>query len=145
MKPGINYIGVCVVYLCHDGQGNFVMNKRGEKCRDEVGRWDCGGGGLELHETVEKRMRAEIKEEYGTDVLEYEFLGFRDVHRINNGEKTHWIALDYKILVDKDKVHNAEPHKLDEVKWFTWENLPPDEELHSACPLFFEKYKDKLK
>lgn len=43
MKPGVDYIGVCVVYLCHDGQGNFVMNKRGKNCRDEVGKWDIGG------------------------------------------------------------------------------------------------------
>lgn len=145
MKIGEEYIGVCVVYLCHDEEGNFVMNKRGEKCRDEVGKWDCGGGELELHETIEERMRTEIKEEYGTDVLKYEFLGFRDVHRVNNGNQTHWIALDYKVLVDKEKVKNGEPHKFTEIKWFTLDNIPSDKELHSVLPLFFKKHEDKLK
>jgi len=34
----------------------------------------------------------EIKEEYCTDVLGFDFLGYRDVHREHNGKKTHWIA-----------------------------------------------------
>ncbi len=145
MRPGIDYVGVSVVYLCHDGQGNFVMNKRGEKCRDEVGKWDCGGGMLEAHETVENRLRTEIKEEYGADVLEFESLGFTDVHRVHEGKKTHWISLDYKVLVNKEQIHNAEPHKLDEVKWFKWEEMPSREELHSALPAWLKKYEDKLK
>jgi ADP-ribose pyrophosphatase YjhB (NUDIX family) len=145
MKPGINYVGVCVVYLCHDGQGNFVMNKRGEKCRDEVGKWDCGGGKLELHENIEDRLKAEIKEEYGAEVLKYERLGFTDVHRVHEDQKTHWISLDYKVLVNKEQVHNAEPYKLDEVKWFKWLEIPEDNELHSALPAWLKKYKDKFK
>ena len=145
MKIGVNYIGVCICYFCHDGQVNFVMNKRGEKCRDEIGRWDTGGGAFEVHESIEDRLRTEIEEEFCTDVLEYEFLGYRDVHRVNKGVKTHWLALDFKVLVDKEKVENGEPHKFDELKWFTLDNRPIDEELHSAIPHFFEKYEDKLK
>jgi hypothetical protein len=44
-----------------------------------------------------------------------EFLGFRDVHRENNGEKTHWIALDFKVLVDPKNAAVGEPHKFDKV------------------------------
>lgn len=141
-KKGIDFIGVSVVFFCHDGQGNFLMQKRGENARDENGRWDIGGGGLEFGEKVEEGMKKEILEEYGTDVVEYEFLGYRDVHREHNGQATHWVALDYKVLVDKDKVKNGEPHKFDEVKWFTLDTIPDN--LHSAIPAFFEKYKDKL-
>ena len=145
MKQGIDYIGVCVVYFCHDGQGNFVMNKRGENCRDEVGKWDIGGGALELGEKYGDRLKQEIKEEFCTNVLDYEFLGFRDMHRIHQGVKTHWLALDFKVLVDKEKVKNGEPHKFDEIAWFTLDNMPVDEESHSSMPLFFKKYEDKLK
>lgn len=142
MDKGVDFVGVSIVYFCHDGKGNFLMHKRGKQARDEQGKWDIGAGGLELHDTVEDTLKKEIREEYCTDVLEYEFLGFRDVHREHLGKQTHWIALDFKVLVDPNKVKNGEPHKFDEVGWFTFGNLP--QEKHSVLELFFEKYKDRL-
>jgi ADP-ribose pyrophosphatase YjhB (NUDIX family) len=145
MKLGKDCIGVCVVYICYDKDGNFVMNKRGQNCRDEVGKWDCGGGALELHETVEDRLKKEIKEEYGADVLDYKCLGFSDVHRIDINKETHWISLDYKVLVDRKQVKNGEPHKLDDVKWFNWGTIPSLENLHSALAAWINKYRNELK
>lgn len=142
MKKGQDYTGVTIVYLCHDGQGNVLLNKRSANCRDEHGAWDPGGGGLEFGDKVEETLRKEIAEEYCTDVLDFEFLGYRDVHREHDGNKTHWIALDFKVLVDKDKVKNGEPHKFDEVSWFKWSELP--EPMHSQFPAFLKFYADKL-
>ncbi|MEX0673000.1 MAG: NUDIX domain-containing protein [Candidatus Paceibacterota bacterium] len=142
MQKGIDYPGITVVFFCHDGQGNYVLAKRGKNCRDEHGCWDPGGGGVEHGETIEGTLRKEIAEEYCTDVLDHEFLGYRDVHRDHEGAKTHWIALDFKVLVDKDKVANGEPHKFDAIEWFRVDALP--EPMHSQPPAFFEKYKDKL-
>ena len=143
MKKGEDYIAVGVVYYCHDGQGNFLMSKRSINCRDEHGAWDPGGGGIELHDTVENTLRKEIKEEYCTEVLNFEFLGYRDVRRINNGKPTHWIALDFKVLVDRSKVKNGEPHKFDDLQWFTLDNLPSP--LHSQMPNFIKLYEKKLR
>lgn len=142
MKKGQEYIGVAVVYFCHDGKGNILLNKRGTNCRDEHGVWDPGGGGLEFGDTVEDTLKKEIKEEYCTDVLEHEFLGYRDVHREHEGKKTHWIALDFKVLVDRDKVRNGEPDKFDAVEWFTLGTLPSP--LHSQFPNFLNLYKHRL-
>jgi len=36
MKKGEDYIGSAVVYLCHDGKGNFLLNKRGVKMYKEL-------------------------------------------------------------------------------------------------------------
>lgn len=143
MEKGQDYIGVAVIYFCHDGNGNFVFNKRSNNCRDEHGNWDIGGGGLELHDTVENTLRKEIKEEYCVEVLEYEFLGYRDVHRDQNGKKTHWIALDFKVKVDRNKVKNGEPHKFSEIGWFSLGNLPSP--LHSQIPNAIKLYEGKLK
>src|SRR3989344_6245573 len=129
MKKGEDYTGVAIVYLCHDGKGNILLAKRNENCRDEHGRWDIGGGGLEFSDTIEETLRKAIKEEYSTDVLSFEFLGYRDVHRENKGKKSHWVTLDFKVLVDKEKVKNGEPNKFDEIKWFRIEDFP--EPLHS--------------
>jgi len=70
-------------------------------------------------------------------------LGFRDVHREHEGRPTHWIALDFKVLVDKEKVKIGEPHKFDDIGWFRRDSFPA--EVHSQLPFFLEKYKNKLK
>ena len=142
MQKGVDYIGNAVVYFCYDDKGNVLFGKRSKNSRDEQGRWDIGGGGIEFNDTVENTLRKEIKEEYCTDVLDYEFLGYRDVKRKHDGKITHWTALDFKVLVDKDKAKNGEPHKFEAVEWFTLKNLP--DPIHSQLPNFLEKYKDKL-
>lgn len=119
------------------------MNKRGANSRDEAGRFDIGGGGVEFGTPIEENLRSEIREEYCTDVLGFEFLGFRDVHRENAGQKSHWIALDFKVLVDRAKAKNGEPHKLDAVEWFTLDTLPSP--LHSQLPTFLKNYEKKLR
>jgi ADP-ribose pyrophosphatase YjhB (NUDIX family) len=139
MKKGEDFTGVSIVYFCHDGHGNFLFNKRGKNCRDENGNWDCGGGGLEFGDTVEETLRREVKEEYCTEVLDFEFLGYEDVHRERTGIKNHWVALDFKVLVDREKVKNGEPHKFDEIGWFRLDNLPNP--LHSCLPVCLKRYK----
>ncbi len=142
IQKGKDYTGVTVTYLCHDGAGNILMHKRSERCRDEHGRWDCGGGALEFEDTIEDTLKKEVREEYGTEVLDFEFLGYRDVHREHDGKKTHWVALDFKVLVDPAQVVNNEPHKFEEVAWFTKDALP--EPLHSQLPGYFERYREQL-
>lgn len=100
---------------------------------------DCIGVG----EAVMDTLRREIKEEYCTDIKNLEFLGFRDVHRIDEkGSKTHWIALDFKVLIDRKKVGNGVPDKHTEIKWFKFNDFPKP--LHSQFPFFLKKYKEKL-
>ena len=120
------------------------MAKRSQNARDEQGRWDIGAGGLEYEDSVEDTLRKEIKEEYCADVLKFEFIGYRDVFRNHQGNKTHWVALDFKVLVNPDRVKIGEPHKFDEIKWFSLNNLPKDSQMHSQLPFFLEKYKGKL-
>ena len=144
MKKGVDHIGNSVIFFCHDGKGRFLMGKRSQNSRDEKGRWDIGGGGIELHDTVENTLKKEIMEEYCTEVLGFELLGYRDVHRVNDGEATHWIALDFKVLVNPDQVQIGEPHKLDALEWFTLDSMPAMEESHSQWPEFLKLYKHRL-
>ena len=142
MKKGVDYTGVCVVFYCHDGQGKVLMHKRSNKCRDEHGCWDTGGGGAEFGEKILDSVRREIVEEYGAEPIEIEHLGYRDVHREHKGEQTHWIALDFKVLVDPLRVKNAEPEKIQELGWFTMDSIPNP--IHSQLGTFFENYKDRF-
>ena len=118
------------------------MAKRSVNCRDEQGTWDNGGGGLDFGDSVEETLRKEIREEYCTEVVEYEFLGFRDIHREHAGRKTHWITLDFVVRVDPVQVKIGEPHKFDDIGWFKIHSLPAP--LHSQVPALFEKYHSQL-
>jgi 8-oxo-dGTP pyrophosphatase MutT (NUDIX family) len=142
MQRGVDFVGIAVTYFCHDGKGNILFQKRSKNCRDEQGRWDIGGGGIEFGDTAENTLRKEIAEEYSTDVLDYEFLGYRDVLRELDGKKNHWIALNFKVLVNKEKVKNGEPYKFDEIGWFSLDNLPSP--LHSQVSGEINLYKDKF-
>lgn len=142
MKKGEDFTGISVVFFCHDGKGNVLLQKRGANSRDEQGRWDCGGGALEFGDSVIHTLEKEIKEELMADVLNYEFLGYRDVHREKDGKQTHWIALDFKVLIDPKQSGNGEPHKFDEVSWFPLKALPSP--MHSQWDKFFEAYKNIL-
>jgi 8-oxo-dGTP diphosphatase len=69
-------------------------------------------------------------------------LGHSDVLREIDGEKSHWIAFRFKVLVDRSKVINNEPEKHEELGWFTLDRLPTP--LHSQIPHELELYKEKL-
>ena len=141
-KKGTDYIGVGVVFLCHDGNGKFLMHRRSAHTRDEHGKWDFGAGGVEFGHTIEETLRKEIREEYCTDVLGYEFIGYMDVHREHEGKPTHWISLAFKVLVDSASVRIGEPDMCDEIGWFTLDALPTG--LHSQIPKFLEMHGDRL-
>jgi 8-oxo-dGTP diphosphatase len=142
MQKGIDYIGNCVVFFCHGGKGNFLLGKRSSNCRDEQGCWDPGGGAIEFGDTVEKTIEEEILQEYCTTTIKSEFLGFRDVHRVNNDKPTHWIALDFLVQIDRSKVKVGEPHKCTQLEWFTLNQLPSP--LHSQFQVCLDQYREKL-
>jgi 8-oxo-dGTP diphosphatase len=136
--PGVGYVGVSVVFLCHDGDGRFVMAQRSGRARDERGRWDIGAGAIEFRQTAGEALAAEIHQEYNVAVERRTFLGYRDVIR----ERTHWLALDFAVLVDPAAVRNNEPHKFDDIGWFRLAALPSP--VHPGVPGFFARYRDAL-
>lgn len=142
IRRGIDAIGVGVVFFCHDGAGKYLLGKRSQNCRDEHGAWDPGGGGVEQGEMLEEALRREVNEEYGATVLSHEFLGFREVHREHNGQRTHWVAFDFKVQVDPATVRIAEPEMMDDLRWVTIDEIP--EPMHSQFPAFLEKYSERF-
>lgn len=143
MEPGIEYPGLAVVFLCHDDEGNMLMGKRSELCRDERGKWEPGSGALKLGENVEEALFRELQEEYRTRALEHSFLGYRDMHRSIGGViRTHWVALDFLVRVERHSVSIGEPRKCKQIGWFTIKDLPSP--LHSQFPCFLKKHREKL-
>jgi 8-oxo-dGTP diphosphatase len=129
LKRGVDFIGVTICFVVHDGSGNFLLQKRSQKCRDEQGTWDVGGGALEFGETMEQGVAREVKEELMVAPNEIQFLAAYEAHRTHNGNPTHWIALSHAAKVDPKKVKIGEPDRIDEIGWFNMNNLPSP--LHS--------------
>lgn len=127
-RRGLDYPAITVCYMCHDGQGNYLMNKRSKNCNDEHGKWDFGGGRVELGDTIMKTVHKELDEEYGVVPQEVAFLGHHDLFRSTERGPTHWLCMIYLVQVNRDQVVNNEPHKFDELDWFTLDALP--EPLH---------------
>jgi len=135
LKRGVDYVGVTVNFIIHDGKGNVLLQKRSQNCRDEQGKWEFGGGALEFGEKLEDAVAREVREEHSTTPLEIKFLKNWESLRDNNGTPTHWVAFVYAVLIDPASAKIGEPHKIDETGWFTSKNLPSP--VHS---MFHEAY-----
>ena len=142
MRKGIDFIGISVSYFCHDGNGNFLMNKRSIKCRDEQGCWDFGGGSLEFGDTVEETLKKELKEEYCVEKFTSKFVGYNESFRELNNQKYHWVHFHFLVEVDRNEVKNGEPEKFDELGWFKLSALPSP--LHSSSLIDLEQFKNQF-
>lgn len=130
MKAGIDYIGITTPFYCIDGKGRILLQKRSKNCRDEQGKWDCGGGKLEFGEELEQGVLREVEEEYGCKGKIIQKLSVVNLLRENNGQQTHWVAIPFIILIKPEEVKNNIPEKIDEIRWFNVTNLPSP--LHSS-------------
>lgn len=140
LRRGIDHIGVSACAVVYDDQGRVLLMKRGLKARDEQGAWDNCGGAVEFGETIDEAIRREVMEELCVEPLDVQFITAYEAHRVHtDGSPTHWIALLHAVKVDPSKVKIGEPHKIDEIGWFTSDNLPSP--LHSQ---FWKTYQPAL-
>jgi ADP-ribose pyrophosphatase len=142
MKPGVDYIGVSVSFFCHDGK-DFLLHKRSNKCRDEIGHWDFGGGQLELGERLEQAVLREVEEEYAATGKIEKQLPAHSLLREENGIKTHWLIITFILKVDRKKVKNNDPEKIAELGWFKLNNLPKP--LHTGAQFTLSRYSEEFK
>ncbi len=84
---------------------------------------------MEFGETFEETVRREVMEEYGAEVIDIQYITTRNVLREHDGRATHWIKNMHWVQIDPAQARNMEPHKIDEIGWFTLDELP--EPLHS--------------
>lgn len=125
---------VSCVFLCHDGAGRVLLARRSAGARDEPGTWDCGAGALEEGETFEQAVAREVAEEYTAAPKEISLLGVRNVIRPGS----HWVALVFAVRLEPAEAGIAEPHKFDDLAWFSPDALPAP--LHSQLPATLELF-----
>lgn len=129
---------VSCVFICHDGAGEILLARRSAGARDEPGAWDTGAGALEFGETFDAAVTREVTEEYATAPREISLLGVRNVVRAE--PPSHWVAVVFAVLVDRQAVAIGEPHKFDELGWFRPEALPSP--VHSQLEPTLELFRE---
>lgn len=134
MKTGVDHIGISTSFYCHDGNGRWLLHRRSDKCRDEKGVWDSGGGKLEFGLTLEENVLKEIKEEYGCSAtIQRQLPAITLLRQSPEGSKTHWIIVPFILIIpahEIEKVIIGDKEKMGEIGWFSFENLPHP--LHSG-------------
>ncbi len=117
MKKGVDYIGVAVGAVIVNREGKILMGLRGRAVRNEAGKWECPGGGVDFGEKLEDTVVREALEEFGITVKVVELLGVCD-HFIP-GEHQHWVSPVYLCTLESGEPKILEPTKCVQFGWFT--------------------------
>src|SRR6185437_1274350 len=111
---------------------------------DEIGKWNIVSGALEggaypdgSRLSAEQQIEKEIKEEIGVLPHYLNFVGHRSLF-----QPELVIALDFFALVPVKGVHNAEPHKHDELCWATRHAIPYPG--HRFLATYLAKYRERI-
>lgn len=121
MKKGVDYIGVGIGAVLFNKEGKIFLSKRGQKARNERGRWECPGGALEFGDSFENTIVREIKEEFGIDIEVVDQLA--TFNHLIPEENQHWVALCFICKLKSGEPQILEPEKCEEIGWFTMEEM----------------------
>lgn len=121
MKKGVDYIGVGVGAIIVNKEGKIFLAKRGREVRNESGKWEFPGGGVEFGDTLKNTLKREIMEEYGIEIEPGKLLDVCD--HIILAEHQHWVSPSFICSLTKGEPKILEPHKCDEIGWFSCEEI----------------------
>lgn len=125
MKKGVDYIGVGVGAIILNKDGTLFLARRGAEARNEREKWEFPGGSVEFGETLENALIREIHEEYGFAIEVVQLLDV--VNHILPREGQHWVSPTYLCRYKNGTPRILEPHKCDDIGWFTLAQLPVNE------------------
>jgi mutator protein MutT len=118
MIKGIDYIGTGVgAVIVKDGK--MLIQKRGKEAKNDRGKWEIPGGAIEWGEEHKEALKREVLEETGVEIEVVELVNIHD--NIVFEDKQHWIAPTYLCKLIKGTPKIMEPHKCEEMGWFTLE------------------------
>ena len=140
MKKGVDYIGVGVGGIIFNAEGLVFLARRGREARNESGKWEFPGGGVEFGETLEHALAREILEEYGITIEAQELLDV--VNHIIPREGQHWVSPTFICRMMSGTPVIREPHKCEAIGWFAIEDIP-EKELTIASKKSLESLKKR--
>lgn len=111
---------------------NVLMVKRAPGLLEE-NKWGLIGGFMDRDENLEEAVEREIFEETGYKVKDITFLTFRDNPDRPNEDRQN---IDFVYFCEALEKEGEKDEESTKVEWFTFDNLPPVEQIA------FDHYKD---
>lgn len=134
---------VAVIALIIDDNGRILLQRRGPKSRDEVGKLEDIGGAYEESDLLFRdALIREISEEAG-DKVKYNIeslIGGCLINKFNPriNDNVNWLFLLYECKYDSGEFVCNEDGKALGYEWYKYEEFPEDEVASST--LSFWKY-----
>ena len=133
-----------VIALLLDNDGNIILQRRGPKSRDEVGKLEDIGGAVEdTDKTFKEAMHREIIEEVGNKINYTidELVGASLITKYDSrtNSDVNWFFLLYKCTYIEGEMKINEPGKCLGYEFYKQGNLPI-EEVASTTMKFWEFY-----
>ena len=135
-----------VITILRDGNGRYILQRRGSKARDEVGRLEEIGGAFEDSDSsLKDAMEREIKEEVGTKALIHvgdevgRFLNTK--YDLRTNEVLSWLFVLYESFYEGGELLNQEPLKCSGYEFYEYDSLPWDE-MSESSKVFNQYYKN---
>lgn len=122
MNPGTDYPGVGVGVMVLRSDGKFLLGRRAEASRNEVGAWTFPGGKVEFMEKVEDCAKREAREEFGIEIRIVRLL--KIVNHFIQRERQHWVNPLFLAEIASGEPKIMEPDKFSRFGWFSVEELP---------------------
>jgi ADP-ribose pyrophosphatase YjhB (NUDIX family) len=125
---GIEQRGARIAVEAHifDAEGRILLQRRGPKARDEIGRFEGVGGDLRTADDLHEALRSEVKKELGLDVeiridelLEVRLVGF--VERQDSVER--WLIASYLCQLQSGTPRAVNPDLTSELRYFSLSEL----------------------
>lgn len=122
LKSGRDFIGAGQGVLIFNDKGEVLLMKRGKNSKNEVGWWSKPGGEIDYNETAMEAAKREIKEELDVEIDIWGYSMHTD--HIIKEDGQHWIAINFLGRIKSGEPKIMEPHKCDEIEWFSLNELP---------------------
>lgn len=74
--------------------------------------------------------------------MDLKYLGAHNILREHKGRQTHWISLIFLAKVNPKDVRVGEPEYIDDIGWFSMDNLPSP--MHSQFARFSAMIRKEL-
>lgn len=116
-------------YLFLEKDGKFLITRRYNTGYQD-GIYQVPAGHVEAGETPSEALIREAKEEIGIDISPKDINFFHASYRPKHDDTDNRVDFFFKVSKWNGEVINAEPHKCDDLKWVTLDEIPENMTLH---------------